>query len=395
MRVARTQPPVGYRVPFADLVRALSGTAGPAKAVERLERDVADWLGVRQAFALSSGKAALTLILRALASSSSRRKVVLPAYTCYSVPSAIVQAGLDPVPCDIAADSFDYDTGRLDALLQPDVLCVLSVHLFGIPSDTRGLLDRCRPAGITVVEDAAQALGGEACGVPLGTAGEVGFYSLGRGKNVTAGGGGLIVTQSAAIAAALSQQMRRAPAAGLAADARTFAAMAMMAAFIEPSRYWFPAGLPFLKLGETVFHEHVSVVRLSGYQAALMRGWRARLAALNETRRAHGAYYQAHIPGARGGTSLPYLRFPVLFDDPGVRQRVLADERARAVGISRMYPGTIGTIPQLQGRLSERVFPRAERVAATLVTLPTHPLLTAADRDEVRAVIGAAGRVVG
>lgn len=395
MRIARTQPPVGYRVPVTELMRALPGAVASARAVDRLERDVADRLGVRQAFALSSGKAALTLILRALAAVSTRRKVVLPAYTCYSVPSAIVQAGLDPVPCDIAADSFDYDLGRLDALLQPDVLCVLSVHLFGIPSDTRGLLERCRPAGITVVEDAAQAMGGEGGGVPLGTTGEVGFYSLGRGKNITAGGGGLIVTRSASIAEALSAQMRRVPAAGLAVDAKTFAAMAVMAALISPSRYWFPAGLPFLKLGETIFHEHVPVARLSGYQAALMRGWPERLAALNEVRRAHGAYYLAHIAGARGGASVPYLRFPVLFDDADVRRRVLADERARAVGISRMYPGTIGTIAQLQARLTERVFPRAERVAATLVTLPTHSLLTEADRDRVCAVIAGAGRVAG
>jgi hypothetical protein len=55
-----------------------------------------------------------------------------------------------------------------------------------------------------------------------------------------------------------------------------------------------------------------------------------------------------------------------------------------------MYPTSVGAIPQLQGRLSETHFPRAERMARSLVTLPTHPLVTARDRHRISAAVNAA-----
>ena len=143
---------------------------------------------------MSSGKAALAVALLAMRSLSPRRKVILPAYTCFSVPSAIVKAGLEPVPCDIAPGTFDYDDAKLSLLLDDGVLCVISVHLFGIPSNTARVKQMCAGRGIFVVEDAAQAMGVSQDGVMLGTRGHVGFFSLGRGKNLTCGTGGLIVS---------------------------------------------------------------------------------------------------------------------------------------------------------------------------------------------------------
>ena len=114
MKVARTQPPVGYRFPMAALLRgAFQAASADASIRDVLERELADHFRLRHVVALSSGKAALTIILIALKALTGRRKVILPAYTCYSVPSAIVKAGLDMVPCDIARNSFDYDYDRL------------------------------------------------------------------------------------------------------------------------------------------------------------------------------------------------------------------------------------------------------------------------------------------
>jgi perosamine synthetase len=165
MKIARTLPPVGYQPFLSDLLGvACRAISAQGHDVEALEREFVEHFSIRQAFAVSSGKAALTLILRALTALTGRRKVILPAYACYSIPSSIIKAGLDVIPCDIGKDSFDYDYDQLASMLEGDVLCVLSVHLFGIPSDTARLNELCRPKGIFVVEDATDRDNGR-CGV--------------------------------------------------------------------------------------------------------------------------------------------------------------------------------------------------------------------------------------
>ena len=95
MRIARIQPPVGYRVPRSDLISS-AYDAGRTRAYRQdiFEDEFANRIGVRKAFGVSSGKAALTIILTALNTLTKRRKVIVPAYTCYSLPSSIVKAGL-------------------------------------------------------------------------------------------------------------------------------------------------------------------------------------------------------------------------------------------------------------------------------------------------------------
>jgi perosamine synthetase len=387
VRIRRIQPPVGYRVRLSEVARAAARGLAAGRATEALEQQAADHFGVSRVFAVSSGKAALTTALRALHAMTGRTKVILPAYTCYSVPSAIVKAGLIPVPCDIASGSFDYDYGRLQPMLGRDVLCALSVHLFGIPADTHRLKDLCAPEGIFVVEDAAQAMGVEARGELLGTRGDVGFFSLGRGKNVTCGSGGLILTNAAEIATRLGALI--APSRqGFGAALRTVVELSAMSIFIAPHMYWFPAGIPALKLGETIFHPEFPVAALPEFQARMLVGWRQRLAALNAVRRETGAFYRRTVAAASGGDAdVPYLRFPVMAASRSVRDRIL--EEGKAFGISAMYPASVGAIPQIRTLLSEHRFPEAERVAASLVTLPTHPLLTDRDRRRICEVVNA------
>lgn len=390
MRVGRTQPPVGYRMSLTDLVSAATRRQGSTDA---FLDELTATLRVPHGFALSSGKAALTTVLQALHALSGRRKVILPAYTCYSVPSAIVKAGLEPVPCDIARGSFDYDYEQLATKVGPDVLCALSVHLFGIPSDTRRLGELCRPLSIYVVEDAAQAMGVEHGGEWLGTRGDVGFFSLGRGKNITSGSGGIIVTRSGQIAQQLKGMVPGLSPRSAADDVSTFVTLAALSVFISPNLYWLPAGLPFLRLGETIFHEDFPISRFSSFQARLLRDWPARMARLNASRLEASQFYMRHIEQAHHyRTNLPYLRFPVLVDARGARRALLAEGNGRRLGISQMYPTSVGQIPQLAGRLAERSFPEAEYVSEALVTLPTHPLLSKDDLAQIVQVVNVALR---
>lgn len=108
--------------------------------------------------------------------------MIVPAYTCFSVPSAIVRAGLDVVLCDVEPETLDFNFTELEGLINEDVLCVAPTHLFGRPADVDRVKRLCEGKGIVVVEDAAQAMGGQSGGRLLGTLGDVGFFSLGRGR---------------------------------------------------------------------------------------------------------------------------------------------------------------------------------------------------------------------
>ena len=157
-------------------------------------------------FFVSSGKAALTLILNALKTLNQRQEALIPAYTCFSVPSAIVKAGLKVSLCDIDSQTFDFDYKLLEKAINKNTLCVIPNHLFGIPADMDKINSICKDKDIFVIEDAAQAMGGSYKGSKLGTIGDVGFFSLGRGKNITCGSGGIIVTNSDTIAHAIEKE---------------------------------------------------------------------------------------------------------------------------------------------------------------------------------------------
>jgi len=85
---------------------------------------------------VSSGRAALAIILMALREGHDpgRDEVVIPAYTCFSVPSAIVRAGLKVMPCDIDPQHLDYDQSMLPKVVSSRTLCIVPTHLFGFPA---------------------------------------------------------------------------------------------------------------------------------------------------------------------------------------------------------------------------------------------------------------------
>ena len=158
MRIGRTVPPAAAPLGWADLCHAVAGAMSPVRSLSALEREIALHFGVRHVFLVSSGTAALTLTLKALKSMSRRTGVVIPAYTCFSVPAAVAQAGLRPVLCDIDPATFDFDYGLLEEHLGPNTLCVLGHNLFGIPSDVARIRGLCAPRGIFVVEAMATRL---------------------------------------------------------------------------------------------------------------------------------------------------------------------------------------------------------------------------------------------
>ncbi|MDP3091172.1 MAG: DegT/DnrJ/EryC1/StrS family aminotransferase [Nitrospira sp.] len=399
MTPQRTIPPTAAPLPLGNLLRSVGSLWGGKQYRTGLLSELKAHYAVRAAFLVSSGKAALTVILKALAGASRRKRVIIPAYTCFSVPSAIVKAGLEVVLCDVDPNTLDFRFAELEGLLNENVLCVVSTHLFGRPADTGRVKQLCEGKGILVVEDAAQAMGGQVGDRLIGTIGDVGFFSLGRGKNMTCGTGGIILTSSAPIAQAIGAEYASLSEAPWLEVFRNWLELLVMRIFIHPALYWLPAGLPFLGLGETKFYTDFQMFRMDEVRAHLLNGWQGRLARANQGRSSRARWLIEGLDVARKGVkpimgegSL-FLRLPVLVRSREAKEAVCRLSREQGAGLSPNYPATIQEIPELAGQLIDRRYPGAQEVVDRIVTLPTHQFVSEQDRLKIDRILAVQGEV--
>lgn len=394
MNAQRTLPPTAAPIEWRDLLQGLVGLARPHATLDELRADLGRHFGVKHVWLVSSGKAALTLILRALHSLSGRQTVVLPGYTCFSVPSAVVRAGLSIRLYDVDPLTFNPDFSQLTELAGTDALCVLATHLLGVGVDVPRVVELCRPRGVFVVEDVAQAFGGRFNETPCGAIGDVGFLSFGRGKNITCGSGGAILTNDDQIGEALAREYAGLSDVSIVGMLTNWLEVAITQVLIDPSRYWFPAGLPFLKLGETKFYTDFPMARMDAVRAGLLLRWRERLSRSTRSRVAHAAQIRRllsedqveTIRPSQGGHSV-YLRFPLLMRSRQDKDALCRISREQGLGISAMYPSAIGQVPELSASLSAAPVPHSVAIAERLVTLPTHELLSDEDLKRMCAVV--------
>jgi dTDP-4-amino-4,6-dideoxygalactose transaminase len=361
--------------------------------MQDLTKEFQSYFGMKHLFWVTSGKAALTLILLGLARLSPRRKVLIPAYTCFSVASSIVKAGLEVALCDVDPETLDFEMTELQEALDRDVLAVIPTHLFGACADVEQVSRYAKDKQIYVIEDVAQAFGGMKAGRPLGTTGDVGFLSFGRGKNLTCGSGGLIVTNSDQLADAIRAEYERLGDETFAGAVRNWLEAALIHLLIRPSAYWFPNGLPFLKLGETRFYRDFPIVRMDRMRAGLLANWRTRLSKTTLSRSEITSRIARSLNENGTARRLPrseygsvHLRFPVLMKNGEQKRRLCALSKQRGLGISPCYPAPVHDFPELQSTLRGTKAAGASMLAECLVTLPTHRYVT--DQD-VRRIVAA------
>ncbi len=370
------------------------------EALERFQAALRSDFGVKHCFLVNSGKAAFTLILLALKDlSPGRDEVVIPAFTCYSVPSSVLRARLKIRLCDLAQGSLDLDFTKLPALLfaTDKALAVVPTHLYGFPSDVPRVRQLVAERSVAVVEDAAQAMGETLADRKLGSLGDVGFLSLGRGKALSTVEGGVILTDRDDIAQALQARLEGVPGYGSWALFGLIAKTAALMTLIHPLLFWIPRALPFLRLGETLFEREFPILRMSAFQAGLARNWQQRLRTMRDARKANSMQWQEMLKDFRirdadfQRSPLPgLLRFPVRIRDADRRRTLLKESADQGTGIAQAYPESINRLAELKGEIPAQDCPVAEQCARELVTLPTHGYLAKKDVAVIRRLLGRA-----
>ena len=399
----RFVPPAGTPVSLADVLSSVGTALTRGDTAEQFKHDLRACVGVRFCEFVSTGRAAMTLALLALKAldGGRRNEVVIPSYTCYSVPSSIVKAGLTVRLADVDPITLDFAPGEIERLDGARVLAVVAGNLYGLPNDLPSITRLARERGIYVVDDAAQCLGASIGGRPSGTWGDVGLYSFDKGKNVTSIDGGVLITDSGDIAEAIARQVKGLRRSTAGESASHLVKMVIYAALLHPNRYWLPNSLPFLGLGTTAYRTDYPLAQYDEWMAPLGHRLFARLGAITAQRRVNAERYRKLLPwGPKLQAIVPrpeavpaYLRYPVLVAKE-YRDKVLTTLRDRGIGATASYPTAISDIPELLGvlRLEDRKVPGGQDLARRILTLPTHGYVTEQDQDrivkEVENVLG-------
>ncbi len=163
------------------------------KNVEAFEADLALYLEVRHAVAVSSGTAALHLALLAMGISPGD-EVILPALTFPATANVVELTGARSVLVDIDPQTFNIDPEKIEERITSRTKAIMPVHLAGQPAEMKSILALARRHGIPVLEDAAGALGAQYGKKKCGSMGRVGCFSFHPRKVITTGEGGLIAT---------------------------------------------------------------------------------------------------------------------------------------------------------------------------------------------------------
>ncbi len=171
----------------AEVLR--SGQIAQGPWVERFERDMASFVGVRGGVAVSSGTAALELALRAL-DVGAGDEVIMPSYVCPAPWLATQRVGAEARLVDIDLDTFNIDPIAACQAVTKRTRAIIVPHLFGLPADLTAL----EQIGIPLIEDCAQTLGVTEQGRPIGTVGRLTVCSFYATKLLCAGEGGMVLS---------------------------------------------------------------------------------------------------------------------------------------------------------------------------------------------------------
>ncbi len=358
-----------------DLQTLLASVTAKPDAVEEFKERLRHYLGIAHCSLAASGRAALYLSLQALTADadSERKEVIVPAYTCPSVAKVVLDAGLQLRLVDVQQETFAYDLDELASTISERTLAVIVVHPFGIPLPLAPIQQLARQQGVAVIEDAAQSMGAKLDGRSIGTIGDIGLLSLGPGKPMSTGGGGIAVTNDKQIGARLEQAANKLVPAGNAQSWMAVARTGLFNAAFHPASWWLAYRAGANRMGESEASWGYKMRAYTPSQAALGLSLLPKLDSINHDRRVRAMRMLDELPVNTqlqvDPHTLPiYLRYPILLTTSLQREQAVDELNRAGIGAGRMYRKPLtGYFSQLHGH-----YPGAERVAETLLTLPTH-----------------------
>jgi perosamine synthetase len=176
-----------------EVLRSDRLSLGPR--VEEFERSVSSYVGVKHAVAVSSGTAALHLIIKGLEIGPGD-EVLVPSFTFAASVNAILYEGATPVFVDIEPDTYNINPDDIEHRLTDRTRAIMVVDVFGHPADWPRLNEIAKRHNLLLVDDSCEALGARINGRMLGQFGDAAAFAFYPNKQMTTGEGGMIVTNN-------------------------------------------------------------------------------------------------------------------------------------------------------------------------------------------------------
>ncbi len=379
-------PPVGNPVCLHSHGREQTGSAA------------ATLLSSDQAWFYASGTAALAAAIVAAmqVKSIESAEVILPAYGCPDLISAVEFAGARPVLVDIEADRPWFDLTQLASAITDNTAAIVAVNLFGISERWTQLRELAQKNNVILIEDSAQYFpGGEE---QQDWQGDLVVFSFGRGKPVSLLGGGAVLASTAPLVKLLPQ-----PKTSLTTFHQRFAfnlKAKLYNSMISPLLYWLPQSLPFLHLGETRYHTLQAIeamdqkrmdllpANISCYQDDADASIRSEKISLMLDSLTGSPARLMNLPRLCNiEANRRLLRYPLLLEAES-RDRAYHRLKQAGLGVSIMYPASLPKITGVNHLLDDKQrFPNAEDFASRVLTLPTHTGVSEKDIDKMQTIL--------
>jgi perosamine synthetase len=359
-------PELGPREEELVLEVLRSGRLSLGPMGERFERAFADFLGVEDAVAVSSGTAALHLGVRQLGWGPGDEVVTSP-FTFVASSNCLLYEGARPVFVDVDPVTLDIDPAAAAAAVTERTVGLLPIDIFGWPAAWPELEALATRHGLGILEDSCEALGAiDSDGQMVGTRGNFATFAFYANKQMTTGEGGMIVPTDPDAAARLRSERNQ----GRAVDM----------GWLDHDRLGFN-------------------YRLSDVAAAIGLGQVEKLPRLLERRAAVAAAYGerlAEVPGiaapmaARGREVRSWFVYVVRLADEVDRDAVILRLRERGID-SKSYLPSIHLFPHIRELgYREGQFPIAEAASAHSLALPFFPRMSEAQIERVCTELAAA-----
>ena len=184
----------GYEQQYVKEAFDTNWIAPLGKNVTEFEKELAAYVGAKDAAALSAGSAALHLALKA-AGVKAGDIVFCQDLTFSATANPIAYEKAIPVFIDSDYETWNMSPEALERAFEkyPEVKAVMPVHLYGLPANMDRIMEICKKHGVPVIEDAAESLGSLYHGQATGTFGDYGIFSFNGNKIITTSGGGMLV----------------------------------------------------------------------------------------------------------------------------------------------------------------------------------------------------------
>jgi UDP-4-amino-4-deoxy-L-arabinose-oxoglutarate aminotransferase len=353
----------------ADVLRSGWITTGPKNA--ELEKRFCETTGCKTAVCVSSATAGMHIVLKALGIGPGD-EVITPSMTWVSTVNLIVLAGARPVFADVDRDTLMVTADTVAEKITPRTRLIIPVHFAGAAVDIASIRRlAARHDNIAVIEDAANAVGTEYRGTPVGRDGTA-IFSFHPIKNMTTGEGGMICTDDEQLAV----RLRRLKFHGLGVDAfdRQVQGRAPQAEVIEPGyKYNLPDILATIGIGQIERLETMNARR-----AMLAARYLEKMKEIPEIRPLaipdHAMKHAWHLFIVRLVTDRPDMD----------RDRFMADLKERNIGTGLHFRAAHlqkfyrETFPEIVGSL-----PNTEWNSQRICSLPLFPDMTLGDVDDV------------